>query len=39
MSGQIVGLDDEDDYLEAEDEHLKLFATFPPDVQEAIDQV
>lgn len=32
-------LDDEDDYLEAEYEHLNDVVVFPPDVQEAIDKV
>ena len=36
MSGNIAGLDDDDDYLEAEDEYLSVIATFPPDVQAAI---
>ena len=31
--------DEDDDYLEAEDEHLNDIVSFPPAVQETIDQV
>lgn len=31
--------EEDDDYLEAEDEHLNDIVSFPADVQEAIDQV
>lgn len=35
----MAALEEDDDYLEAEDEHLNVMVSFSKDVQEAIDQV
>lgn len=35
----MAAIEDDEDYLEAEDEYLNKLAVFAPDVQEAIDQV
>lgn len=35
----MAAVDEDDDYLEAEDERLNEIVSFSPDVQEAIDQV
>ena len=39
QNNNMTTFDEDDDYLEAEDEHLNDIVSFPPAVQETIDQV